>query len=221
MQNIETKVGEINGPLIEESKPNDEENQNYDNNEINEKNQNRNTQKLITLNSIDKTKIKKAFKSWRFWKNIIIVGIMPFMIWFETSTSRVYIAKMGVNEKIQKNYAWSTSVLGCIANPIWAISVDKFGFRPTMIIVSFLTFSLSIHFSLFMENKLIYVVCIYCSTFLRSGVISSLIPHIMHIFGLQYYLTLGGIGRLLTQFFISGAASISIVISNFKKHMMN
>ena len=39
----------------------------------------------------------------------------------------------------------------------------------------------------------------------------------MHIFGLRYYLTLGGLGRVFTQFFISGAASVSIVISNFKK----
>ena len=142
---------------------------------------------------------------------------MPFMIWFEIFTSKAYIEKMGVNEKIQENYNWSTSVLGCIASPIWAISVDKFGFRPIMIIISFLTLSLSIHFSLFIDHKLIYVICIYCSTLLRSGIISSLIPHIMHIFGLRYYLTLGGLGRLLIQVFISGAASVSIIISNFKK----
>ena len=217
MEEIETKGQEINGHLIEESKPNDEENQNNDNNEINENNLNRNTHNSNTRNSNDKTNIKKAFKSWRFWKNIFLVGIMPLMIWFEIFTSKAYISNMGVDEKIQENYTWSTSVLGSIANPIWAISVDKFGFRPIMIIISFLTFSLSIHFSLFMENKLIYVVCIYCSTFLRSGVISSLIPHIMHIFGLRYYLTLGGLGRLLIQVFISGAASVSIIISNFKK----
>jgi hypothetical protein len=86
-----------------------------------------------------------------------------------------------------------------------------------MIIISFLTFSLSIHFFLFIDNKLIYVICIYCSTFLRSGVISSLVPHLMHIFGFQYYLTLGGIARMFTQFFTFGAASVSIVISIFKK----
>ena len=220
MQKIETKVEGINGPLIEESNPNDEENQNNENNQIIENNQNgqnRNSQNPNAFNSNHKINIKKAFKSWRFWKNIILVGIMPFMIWFEIFASRAYISKMGVDEKIQKNYIWSTSVLGCISNPIWGIIIDKFGFRPTMIIISFLTFSLSIHFSLFIDHKLIYVICIYCSTFLRSGVISSLIPHIMHIFGLRYYLTLGGLGRMFTQFFISGAASVSIVISNFKK----
>ena len=68
-----------------------------------------------------------------------------------------------------------------------------------------------------MSFKVIYVIYIYCSTLLRSGIISSFIPHIMHTFGLRYYLTLGGLGRLLIQVFISGAASVSIVISNFKK----
>ena len=220
MQNFESKAEDINGPLIEESKPNDEENQNnenYENKENNQINQNRNNQNSYKHNSYDKQNIKKALKNWIFWRNILLVGIMPFMIWFESATSRAYIAKMGVNGKIQGNYAWTTSVLMCISNPIWAMSVDKLGFRPIMIIISFLTFSLSIHFFFFIDHELIYVICIYCSTFLRSGVISSLVPHLMHIYGLKNYLILGGMGRVLTQFFSFGAASVSIVISIFKK----
>ena len=124
---------------------------------------------------------------------------------------------MDAYRKIQENYSWSTNVLMCLANPIWAIGVDKFGFRPIIIIISFLTFSLSIHFFFFLDKELIYVICIYCSTFLRSGVISSLVPHLMHIYGFQNYLILGGFGIVLTQFFTFGAASVSIIISIFKK----
>ena len=87
-----------------------------------------------------------------------------------------------------------------------------------MLIISFLTTALSIYFYVFLDNKLFYVIGIYISTILRGGVISSFIPHIMQIFGLKYFLTLGGLGRLFTQIFCFGAAALSVIISVYHKN---
>ena len=57
IQKIETKVDEINGPLIEESKPNDEENKNNEINENNQNNHNSNHQNPNTHNYNDKKNI--------------------------------------------------------------------------------------------------------------------------------------------------------------------
>ena len=111
----------------------------------------------------------------------------------------------------------SMSVLGCITNPIWAFSVDKFGFQPIAIIFSSLTILLSIYFCVFMKNEIFYVIGIYISSIIRGGIISSLVPHIMQIFGLRYFLIIGGFGRLFMQLLSFSAGVVSIVISIFVK----
>ena len=48
--------------------------------------------------------------------------------------------------------------------------------------------------------------------------ISSFIPHMMQLFGLKYFLTIGGLGRLFTQIFCFGAAALSVIISVYHKN---
>lgn len=207
------KVEEIKGPLLKETSE--------ETNEANQNNTNEKKPKGNISHSFSKPthneNIKKALKKWRFWRNILIVGAMPFVIWFEGATSRPYSAMIGVKGEIIGILAGSMNILGCLTNPIWAFCVDKFGFRPIMIVISSLTILLSIYFCIFMENPFFYVIGLYISTVLRGGIISSLIPHLMQIFGLRYFLVLGGLGRLFTQIFSFGAAAVSIGISIFKK----
>ena len=66
--------------------------------------------------------------------------------------------------------AGSTNILSCVTNPIWAFCVDKFGFKPVMIIISSSTIILSIYFCIFMDNKLFYIIGLYFSDVLRGGV---------------------------------------------------
>ena len=68
-----------------------------------------------------------------------------------------------------------------------------------------------------MDKKIFYVIGLYISSILRGGIISSYIPHIMQIFGLKYFLIIGGIGRLFTQLLSFSAGVVSIVISIFIK----
>ena len=207
--NSEKIENEIKGPILEGENEETKENQNANSPEVN----------VSTSFSkpTDKGNIKKALKKWRFWRNILIMGLMPFMIWFESSTSRPYISILGVDGKIIGIMSGSMSVLGCITNPIWAFCVDKFGFQPISIIFSSLTILLSIYFCAFMKNEIFYVIGIFISSTIRGGIISSLVPHIMQIFGLRYFLIIGGFGRLFTQLLSFSAGVVSIIISIFIK----
>ena len=203
-EEIENEVNEINGPLTGEI--NEDENV-IDNNQNNK-----------ALGPPNQKNIRIALSRFRFWRNILLVGAMPIMIWFEGSTSRAYCAMIGVSGKILGIMAGTLSIIGCITNPLWALCVDLCGFRPIMVIISFLTIGLSVFFYIFMGNSKYYIIGVFASAVLRGGLISSLVPHLMHIFGLKYFLTLGGLGRLFTQVFSFGAAAASIVISYFFKN---
>ena len=75
---------EIKGPLLKETSE--------ETNEANQNNTNEKKPKGNISHSFSKPthneNIKKALKKWRFWRNILIVGAMPFVIWFEGATSR-------------------------------------------------------------------------------------------------------------------------------------
>ena len=190
------------------------------NNEDDNQPKNDNTEVRVS-NSLSKTNnkqnIKKALKNFRFWRNILIIGAMPFIVWFESSTSRPYSVMIGVDGSIIGILSGTMSILSCITNPIWAFCVDRFGFRPTMKIISIIIICLSIYFCIFMDNPIFYVIGLYISNVIRGGMISSLVPHMMEVYGLRYYLTIGGLGRLFTQLFSFSAAVVSIVISIFRK----
>ena len=209
--NIENEKEKINGPIIEESngekKPDIE--QDKDNSKIN------NSESFSRSSS--KNDIKIALKSFRFWRNILIVGATPFIIWFEGATSRAFAVIIEVDGNILGVLSSTICILNCIANPIWALCVDKFGFRPIMIIISIITTVLSIYLSIFIDIPIFYVIGIYVSNTLRGGIIAAFIPHMMEIFGIKYFLTLGGLGRLFTQLFSFAVSAISIIISIFRK----
>jgi MFS family permease len=210
-ENIEKETEKIEGSIIEEANGDKKTNSEQEN-ETPGYNRSDSFSKAST-----KRDIKYVLTHFRFWRNILIVGAMPFIIWFETSTSRAFSVTIGVDGRIIGILSSSISIMSCIANPIWALCVDKFGFRPIMIIISSITTALSIYLSIFIDNPILYVIGIYVSNLLRGGIIAALVPHMMEVFGIKYFLTLGGLGRLFTQLFSFGVSGISIIISIFRK----
>lgn len=128
-------MNDIIGPLNDETNEEEQNNKNKQNQNIS-----------ISLSKQEKKKnIKIRLITWRFWRNILLAGLMPFFLWFESSTSRAYSSLLGVNGQVLGMLAGTLSFLGCLTNPIWAFCVDKFGFRPVMIVISSLTIALSIY----------------------------------------------------------------------------
>ena len=138
---------------------------------------------------------------------------MPFGIYFIFTTYRAYASLLGVKGDILGTLAGIMNIIGSTCNPIWAFCADRYGFQKIMKIISVFVIILPIYFIIFMDNKIFYVIGLYISCIFRGGVISCITPHIMNIFGLRYYLTLGGFGSLFNQLANFIIAMISILIS--------
>ncbi len=98
-EKIGKKVDDINGPLNDENETNEEEQNNK---------QIQNISNSLSKQG-KKKKIRMPLKSWRFWRNVLLAGAMPFILWFESSTSRPYSLMLGVDGEILGILAGSTS----------------------------------------------------------------------------------------------------------------
>ena len=174
------------------------------------------------LNSFNKQakgkNIKKALKSFRFWRNILIASIMPFWIFLIHSSFRPYVVMLGVDTNIIFFLGSGLTIIGYLVGPVWAFLVDKFGFQPIMKIIGFLCLSMSVYFYFFIGNKLFYPIGLIFTVSSTVGIMSALIPHLMHVFGMRYFLTIGGFAKLFNE--LSGfiAALTSIIFSVFFKN---
>ena len=140
---------------------------------------------------------------------------MPFGLFFIFTTYRAYASLLGVDGKIVGTLASAINIVGSTFNPVWAFLTDKYGFQPIIRIIAICVVGVNVYFFIFMNNKSFYVIGLYMSCIFRGGVLACITPHIMHIYGLRYYLTLGGFGRLFNQVFSFLIAWISIIFSIF------
>lgn len=162
--------------------------------------------------------IKIALKNFRFWRNILIGGVTPFWIYFLQSSFRAYIVMLGVDTNIIFFLGSGLSLIGCILGPVWASLVDKFGFQPIMKIIGFICSGMSIYFYFFMGDKMFYTIGLIISIPSLIGIMSSLTPHLMQIYGMKYFLTIGGFAKLFNELSDFLAALTSIILSIFFKN---
>ena len=141
------------------------------------------SEKIISSNSLIKSsqkgKVKKALKDFRFWRNIIISGVMPLGLYFLFDTNRAYCSLLGVDGNVVGILAGTMNIIGSLCNPIWAFYTDKYGFQPIMKIIFFFIIIVTIYFVIFMESQIFYVIGLYFSSIFRGGIISCITPHIM------------------------------------------
>jgi len=200
---------------------------NEDENEENGKNeelkdalvqQNNNKKALNTFYKPNHFKnIKKALKTFRFWRNILIAGLIPFWISFINTSYRAYVVMLGVDQDSIVYLASGIAFGGFILSPIWALFVDVFGFKPIMMVIGFISSGMSIYFYKYMEDKFFYVVGVIIVNIVFFGVMSSVYPHLMHVYGITYFLTIGGFARLFNDLSVFIAAFISILISVYNQ----
>ena len=162
--------------------------------------------------------IKIALKNFRFWRNILITILLPFWILFIQSTFRAYVVMLGVNTNIIFFLGSGVTLIGCLLGPVWASLVDKFGFQPIMKIIAFICSLMSIYFYFFIDDKILYPIGLIFIISALVGIMSAMTPHLMHIYGLRYFLTIGGFSRLFNELGNFGAALASIIFSIFWKN---
>ena len=185
-------------------------------NEI-ENSNNSKSDKMIPKQKENETNTKEIIVNFRFWRNMIIISLMPFWIYFLTATFRAYCPMIGVNSNFMPYLPTIITALSSITGFIWALIFDKFGFQIIIKIMSILCIILSIYFSIFIDNKILYIIGLIISTSIsRVGMMSIINPHIMQVYEFRNYLIIGGFARLFNQlsFFIAGLTSI-ILSFNF------
>ena len=172
---------------------------------------------LIEKNSKENDKItntKEIIKTYRFWRNIIIVGLMPFWAYFLNSTYRAYAPMIGVNKELVSYLSTIITFLSSITGFIWAIIFDKFGFQIIIKIMSAICIFLSIYCIIFINNSVLYFIGLLINTTIsRVGMMSVINPHIMQVFEFRNYLIIGGFARLFNQSNAFFSALTSVLIS--------
>jgi len=172
---------------------------------------------LIEKNMKENDKItntKEIIKTYRFWRNIIIVGLMPFFAYFLNSTYRAYAPMIGVNKELVSYLSTIISFLSSITGLIWAIIFDKFGFQIIIKIMSAICIFLSIYCIIFINNSVLYFIGLLINTTIsRVGMMSVINPHIMQVFEFRNYLIIGGFARLFNQSNAFFSALTSVLIS--------
>ena len=162
--------------------------------------------------------IKIALKSFRFWRNIIISGVMPFWLFFIQSSFRAYVVMIGVDTNIIYFLGSGISLISCFLAPVWATLVDKFGFQPIIMIIGIISTGMPIYFFFSLDKKLLYVIGLIISTSILVGIMASVTPHLMQVYGLRYYLTIGGLARLFNDLSSFLAAITTIILSIYFKN---
>ena len=192
---------------------------NEDNNKKENNKKEKKVEKIDVSNSYlkpsPKKNIKKALKNWRFWRNILISGVMPFGLFFIFNTFRAYASLLAIDGKVVGTLAPALNIIGSTFNPVWAFLTDKYGFQPIIRIMAICIIGVNVYFFIFMDNKTFYVFGLYVSCIFRGGVLASITPHIMQIYGLRCYLTLGGCQRLFNQLISFIIGMLSLIFSLF------
>ena len=165
-----------------------------------------------------KTKVQKVIKGFRFWRNIIIVGLLPFYFSILNASFRAYIAMLGLDQSIIYFLGCAIGLIICFVGPIWATLVDKFGFQPIMKIIGFIISGMSIYFVFFIDSPYGYLIGFIIAIVAFVGIMSATTPHLMNVFGMSNFLLIMGFALLFNQISSFSAALISIIISIFYKN---
>ena len=183
-----------------------------------EENSLNNTDYRATVQKENETDTKKIIKTFRFWRNMIIVSLMPFWVFFLTATYRAYSPMLGVNQKLISKLPTITSALNSLFGLIWAFALDQFGFQIIIKLMSVICIVLSVYFLFIMDNKSLYIIGLFISTIIsRVGIMSVINPHIMQVYEFRNYLIIGGFARLFHQLSFFLAALTSVILSfNYK-----
>ena len=159
--------------------------------------------------------IKYALLNNRIWKLAFMSIFTPFSIGFSMGTFRVYGALISINGTIMKYLFLFSGLSSIIFGPIWGIINDKFNFNIIIKIISICSIIHAIILSFFIHSNLIYVICIFVGNIIASGFNTIFQPHMMKIYGMKYYLEIGGVVGITGSIFEILKAILSFIVSKF------
>ena len=175
-----------------------------ENKEEEKKEDNPNKEGKLNL-EITKKKVKQVIKTCRFWKITLISFLINFGISFMINTGRTFGAIIGINGNALQ-FAGMFQLLAVIVMvPTLGKGVDKKGPLPFLRIISIVCIIPGILLAFLMENTYVFISAFIIFVIGITGLMMTLIPFIMEVYGIQESVILGG--------FISGFTKISDIIA--------
>ena len=159
--------------------------------------------------------IKAAILNSRIWKLAFISTFSPFSIGFARSTFRVYGALVSINGTIMQYLFLYSGLSSLVFGPIWGIINDKFSFNKIIKIISICSIVHTLALSLFIQSNVIYVICVIIGNIIMGGFINIFQPHMMKVYGMKYFLEIGGVVRIIGSIFEILKVILSFVVSQF------
>ena len=161
--------------------------------------------------------VKSALLNKRIWMITCIFSITPFSINFTHNTFRVYGALVSVNGSLIKFSGLFSGLSTLIFGPMWGIISDKISFSVIIKTICIFSIIFSLILSIFIQSNLIYIICVFGSQIITSGFTTISQPLIMQIYGIDYYLIVGGIMGAIGTIFNIFYPVLSYIVSRFYK----
>ena len=157
--------------------------------------------------------LKAAIFNSRIWKIAAISIFSEFVMDFVISTFRVYGALIAIDGTLMQYLPVFFGLSNVIFGPIWGYINDKFqNFKIVKTLcLCFIVHSLFI--IIFIKSNLIYIICIFIGFIFNTGIHSLIQPHIMKIYGMKYYIEVGGVISISMGIFKILKAGLSYIIS--------
>ena len=159
--------------------------------------------------------LRKAIKS----KRLKIIGGIAFSIIFQITfvlnTFRTFGALININGQLLQYLFIVIGLALLIFGPIWGILVDKYGGKIILFLISIISIITGILFEFFIENDIMFAIILTLNAICIAGINTSITPHIMHVFGIKYYLERGGLIGIYGGISILMSSITAFVISLF------
>ena len=149
-----------------------------------------------TISKIER--IKKATYSKRAIRQFAMIFLFFPTINFINNTWR----PIGIYYKIDTYYLQLTTALysltGCVASIIFSLIGDRISFRITFVFFSLRLTVVSFCYPLSFKNDIFYICEVLITIFILRGYNIIIDPHIIKVYGIRYYIELGGFIRSST-----------------------
>jgi MFS family permease len=161
--------------------------------------------------------IKSALFDIRIWKIASIASLSSFALGFSVNTFRVYGALVSINGTFMQYSGGVGAIILFIGTPIWGYINDNVDFTYIIKIICISSNIQSLLLSIFLSNHFAYILCILFGCLVSCGLMTSIRPHIMHVYGIEYTLEIGGVVGICTGIVNSFGSIIAYIISKYYK----
>ena len=147
----------------------------------------------ITAVNYSTAHTKKALKSVRVWK----LFILNLCYYLALNLVLVMWRPVGINQGVSTNtlqlIGTLNFVMTSIGTPFFGFLSDKIPFRILYTIIGGITSLIGFTFCLSFTNEILFSVMVCGMNFILGGYTAVLPPHYMKVFGMKYYVEIGGV----------------------------